>query len=97
MFINAIMVTKVVYIDENAVIIECEHVPLMGKADVASASQLEAAYCVNCGYHRDADLRAQERMMKSNGQKTFSISCFSPKSPYLEPLKQQLREKGLIK
>lgn len=88
---------KVIYIDENAVIIECEHIPMMGKweQNVDKANQLEEKYCARCGLRVDSDLRSQELMVKTQGQKQFQLSCFSKDKAEL--VREGLREKGLIK
>ena len=77
---------KIAFMDASAVIIICEHIPKMGKWEDNErlAEELGQNYCSSCGFRRDADLKAQQRVMQSNGKENFQISCFSKdKEPFV--------------
>ena len=90
---------KLIFINENAALIECEYVPLMssGQLDEEVAEKNESTICrPRCGFWRDAAIRNQEIRNKSGGQRDFKLLCLHPTSPYLPRLKKKLEETGNI-
>jgi hypothetical protein len=88
-------VAKLLFINENAALIQCEFVPQYGQMQESEAEQLEGTICrPKCGYWRDAALRNQER--KNKGQEDFTLLCLHPTSPYLPELMKKLKEKGKL-
>lgn len=81
---------EVVWMSKDAVIIECEYVPVLKKPHTEAALMQEVSETVchygsgpnqgqiRCGFFRDAEKRG------------LRISCMNPESPYLKELKQQL-------
>jgi hypothetical protein len=88
---------KLLYMNDEGVVIECKFVPSSGKNELAVAAQVEAKICSKCGYMNDANLKAKEMLVKSQGKKDFKIMCLNPNSPYLVPIKEELKRTGKLK
>lgn len=88
---------RLIFQNEEVAVIECQYIPLAGQREEEAMAQIEKTICAKCGFLRDSDLRAKQRMNQSQGKLTFRISCLSPQSPYLAPLKEELRKTGKIK
>jgi hypothetical protein len=93
-------VPKLLFINENAVLIQCEYVPMYSndeQAQLTQAAVVAGNICrPKCGYWRDAALKNETARNKSNGQREFKLICLHPTSPYLPETIKKLRETGNI-
>lgn len=88
---------KVIFTNENAALVECQHVPSAGQTEQQVATTVENTICIpHCAIWRDASLRNQEVHNKSQGQQDFKLVCLHPTSPYLADLLKKLKETGSI-
>ena len=90
---------KLIFMNDNAVVIECEYVPQAQgdeQAQLSQAALTEENVCKRCGYWRDAALRNEVARNKSNGEKDFKLLCLHPTSPYLAEVVKKLQETGNI-
>jgi hypothetical protein len=89
---------KLLFMNENAVLIECEYVPQAQgdeQTQLSQAALVEGNICrPKCGYWRDAALRNEEARNKLG--KEFKLLCLHPTSPYLPELMKKLQETGNV-
>lgn len=88
---------KLIFINENAALIECQYVPSAGRTEEQAAANVENTICIpHCAIWKDAALKNEEARNKSNGQKDFKLACLHPSSPYLKSLKEKLEKTGTL-